>query len=417
MGIYTVNMPDIGEGVVEGEIITWLKQVGEAVAQDEPVVVLMTDKATVELPAPYPGKLAKQYYKVGETAIKDKPLYDIELERVVPQKKEASYPPSAPPSPPLKAEIQKKPEEKSVLGKVLASPPVRKLARDLGLDINLIKGSGPSGRVTREDISRFHAHISEAPQEPRAEAKSAALIASATTLQPLPGDRETPIIGIKRLMAQKMVESKSIIPHFSYLDQADATRLVAFRDKIKKEAEAKGIKLTFMPFFIKALSLCLKKHPLANSSVDLHKNTLVLHRVHNIGIAMSTPLGLIVPVLKNIQDATLFDTIYAYEAMKKKAKEGKLLPGDMKEATVTITNFGALAGGGVFATPIINYPEVAILGVARIQKQPVVINEETVIRSILNCSWSFDHRVIDGEEAAKISSDFIDLIENPAKLM
>lgn len=357
--IITVKMPDIGEGVVEGEIIAWLKQAGDPIAQDEPVVVVMTDKATVELPAPAPGHLAKQYYRVGEIAVKDHPLYDIQTE-----------------------------------AKVLAAPPARKLAQELGLDLQAISGTGKEGQVTREDVAAFHAAAAKTPEK-----------------------QEKPLIGIQQLMAQKVAESKKIIPDFSFFDQADASRLVLLKEKMGQDAEQQGIHLTYLPFFIKALSLCIKKFPVLNSSVDTQRNSVIIHQPHNIGIAMATDLGLVVAVLKDVQEKKLTEIIQAYAVLKQKGKERKLSPSDMKGSTITITNFGALTGRAVFATPIINYPETAILGLAKIHKSPVVVNDQIVIRPVLNCSWSFDHRVIDGYLAAEISSALVHLIENPALLL
>lgn len=394
--IFTVKMPDIGEGVVEGEVISWLKSVGDELGQDEPVVIVMTDKATVELPSPYPGRLAKQYYQVGEIAIKDEPLYDITIEVELKEKKVLE-------PPPLEKTAEKKPLSSStkIAGKALAAPFVRKLAHDLGVDINAIEGSGKEGHVTKEDVKKY----SHAPLKPKEE------------LLHLPGDKSEPLVGIRNLMAEKMAESATKIPHFSYFEKGDATRLEAFREKMRPKALERDIRLTFMPFFIKALSLCLHEHPLANSTLDVATHSIITHQIHNVGIAMNTSLGLIVPVLKNVQTLSLFEIIYAYEGLKEKAKAGKLRANDLKEATITITNFGALSGGGTFATPIINYPEVAILGVARIQKESVVIHEELAIRSILNCSWSFDHRVIDGNEAAHIAQAFLKYIANPSRLL
>lgn len=387
--IFTVKMPDIGEGVVEGEVITWLKKVGEPIAQDEPVVVVMTDKATVELPSPYPGLLVKQYYRVGEVAIKDHPLYDIQTD--------VEKTPSIEPLERKKSAPKEPLSPKTETG-VLAAPPVRQLAKELGLDIHLIPGTGKEGRITKEDLAHY--------RKPET--------TMATPIPRFAGDEEAPLLGIKHLMAEKVAESKRVIPHFSYFDQADASRLLVLKGKIGVQAEQEKIHLTYMPFFIKALSLCLKKFPLANSSLE--QNTLILHKPHHIGIAMATTLGLVVAVLKNVQKMTLADIIHAYDLLKKKGQEGKLSPSELKESTITITNFGALSGRGVFATPIINYPEAAILGVAKIHKIPVVVNDQIVIRDILNCSWSFDHRIIDGYLAAQISTEFVHLIENPALL-
>lgn len=386
--IFTFKMPDIGEGVVEGEVINWLKEIGEHIEKDEPVVVVMTDKATVELPSPYAGKLLRQFYRVGEMAVKDHPLYEIELDAPISEEKKTQVKEREPEE---KKEVIKTRERQSFT-KTPAAPPVRKLAKDLNVDLEQVKGSGPEGAVTRQDLGNYLKSTKELKKE-----------------------ETIPLIGVRKKMAERMTQSKAIIPHFSYFDEADATHLTALREKLKEEALEKDIKLTFMPFFIKALSLTLKKYPLGNSSLE--KNQIILHSAQHIGIAMTTPNGLIVPVLKDVQEMGLFDIVYAYEELKEKAKQQKFNSEDMKGSTITITNFGALSTGAVFATPIINYPESSILGVAHIQKKVVVRGDSMAIRSILNCSWSFDHRIIDGDEASKISSEFVNYIQNPAALI
>lgn len=400
---FTVTLPDIGEGVVEGEVIEWLKQVGDELHQDEPVVIVMTDKATVELPAPYPGKLVKHYFKPGEMAIKGKPLYDIEVEESIaaPKRSQATVkePIAAPPSP---AKQSSKPTESCGHKKALATPAVRKTARDLGIDLDQIQGTGQEGQVTSEDIK---AHLSHSR--------------SPLNLTPLslPDDRLEPLIGIRQSMAQKMTLSKQLIPHFSYFEQVDASRFVKLRSKVKEEAAKENIQVTYMPFFIKALSLSLKQYPLFNSSIDMENHNIRIHQAHNIGIAMSTKLGLIVAVLKNVEKMSLQDIIRSYESLKDRANHHKLSPSDMKDSTITISNFGVLGGGGLWATPIINYPEVAILALSKIQKQPIAKNGNLEIRDLLNLSWSFDHRVIDGDMAATFSHYFATLIQNPAPLL
>lgn len=407
--IFTVNMPDIGEGVIEGEVIQWLKQQNDLLSQDEPVVVVMTDKATVELPSPYPGRLIKQYYKVGQIAIKDQPLYDIEIagEAVVghptsetpaqsvlpiPQpKRSEKTQPITPLTPPHTTALHKS-----------ATPPARKLARDLGVDINLVTSSGKEGCVTSEDVIHYHASM---------------LKTSVSPALRLPGDREEPIVGIRNLMAQRMTESKATIPHFSYFEQVDATRLVQLRDRFKEEGSKQSIAVTYMPFIIKSLSMSLKAYPVINSSVDLINNKLIIHQHHNIGIAISTENGLIVPVLKDVQELTLPQVIIAYEELKQRALTNKLHSNDMKEATMTISNFGVLGGGGLWATPIINHPEIAILALSKIHKEPIVKNDNIAIRDVLNLSWSFDHRIIDGDLAATFSHYFSALLQNPAPLL
>ena len=390
--IYTVTFPDIGEGVVEGEIIEWLKQEGENVNQDEPVVVVMTDKTTVELPAPHPGKIVKHYYDVGQVAIKDKPLYEIELS--------------------VKIEKTKANDEKVVskdhtvkqtripkdcgIG-IKALPSTRKKAQELQIDLTHVQGTGKGGRITDEDLILHKSSAVPFMEE---------------------GDQVIPHKGIKGLMAKKMAESKRHIPHFSFFEQVDAERLIKLRETFKLEGEKLNLEVTYMPFLIKALSLTIKKFPEINSSYDEPNQQLILHHRHNIGFAVSTEYGLIVPVLKDVQNLSLNDLIAKYCELKIQALHNKLQTDDLKGATITLSNFGVVSkGGGLWATPVINFPEVAILAAARIQKQPVIKNDTVVVKSILNLSWSFDHRVIDGETAAYCSHYFAQVIENPAVLL
>ncbi|CDZ80978.1 Dihydrolipoyllysine-residue acetyltransferase component of pyruvate dehydrogenase complex [Candidatus Rubidus massiliensis] len=390
--IYTVTFPDIGEGVVEGEIIEWLKQEGENVNQDEPVVVVMTDKTTVELPAPHPGKIVKHYYDVGQVAIKDKPLYEIELS--------------------VKIEKTKANDEKVVskdhtvkqtripkdcgIG-IKALPSTRKKAQELQIDLTHVQGTGKGGRITDEDLILHKSSAVPFMEE---------------------GDQVIPHKGIKGLMAKKMAESKRHIPHFSFFEQVDAERLMKLRETFKLEGEKLNLEVTYMPFLIKALSLTIKKFPEINSSYDEPNQQLILHHRHNIGFAVSTEYGLIVPVLKDVQNLSLNDLIAKYCELKIQALHNKLQTDDLKGATITLSNFGVVSkGGGLWATPVINFPEVAILAAARIQKQPVIKNDTVVVKSILNLSWSFDHRVIDGEMAAYCSHYFAQVIENPAVLL
>lgn len=396
--IFTVTMPDIGEGVMEGEVIQWLKQVGDSLQQDEPVVIVMTDKATVELPATHPGKLVKQYYQTGQVAIRDKPLYDIEMTEDLPAKA-AVEAPSTSLSVPSK-------KEKSRSNKALAAPTTRKLAKELNLDIDQLVGTGSDGHVTKEDVIKAYGSKQDLPH-------------SSVAIQPLhlTGDNEQSIVGIRHLMAKKMTEAHRMVPQFAYFEQLDATHLIQLRHRFKDAAVEEGISVTYMPFIIKALSLTLKQYPLVNSSVDSVKNTIIVHKQHNIGIAIATDDGLIVPVLKNVQEMSLEEVIRAYDLLRAKALANKLQPVDMKESTITVSNFGVLGQGGQWATPIINYPEVAILGIGRIHKQPVVRNDAVVIRDVLNLSWGFDHRVIDGDLAAHFSHHLSMLLQNPAPLI
>lgn len=398
--IFTVKMPDIGEGVVEGEVIEWIKKVGDKVAQDEPVVIVMTDKATVELPAPYPGILSQQYVQAGKMAIKDHPLYDLQIELQIPQAQPAT--PSSithsvslkePPKPePIPVPTKRSP----------CAPPLRKLARELGLDIDKVQGTGKGQTVTVEDLKAALSRSESAKP--------------ATVIPTLPEDEIIPLVGIQKLMARKMAQSHAEIPHFSYFEQVDARRLVELKKSIQASTLNTVQQPTYMPFLIKALSLTLKKYPLMNSSMDPSGDTLILHKPHHIGIAMSTRLGLIVPVLKDAGNMTLAQLIENYESLKHRAMENKLLPEELQGSTVTISNFGALGGNGLWATPIINYPEAAILALSKLHLAPLHVHGELALREVLNLSWSFDHRIIDGHLASSISSYYCSLIENPDSL-
>lgn len=336
--IITVNLPDIGEGIVEGEVIAWLKKTGEQVSLDEPVVTVMTDKATVDLPSPYAGTMRKHYFQEGEIAVVGKPLYEIET------------------------------------GKVLATPATRRLAKEMGIDLKQVVPSGE--RVTREDLERGA------------------------------DDEIKPLHGIPKLMAKKMSDSHREVAPFSYFEQVDATRLIQLRNKLKEQAN-----VTFMPLFIRALSLALTKFPAVNSS--LAGDAQVIHHSHNVGIATTTGQGLIVPVLKSVEKMNLEQVIAAYEVLRRKMAANKLEAADMHGGTITISNFGTLSPGSLWATPVINYPEAAILALAKIHKVPVVINDQIVVREMLNLSWTFDHRLIDGHLGAHFAHEFAALIANP----
>ena len=370
--ILTVNLPDIGEGVVEGEVIEWLKNEGDAVFQDEPVVVVMTDKATVELPTPYPGILKKRHFAKGEIAKVHHPLYDIESEGEVQANPEVKK---------QEAPLQELPKAapKIETDKTLAAPAVRQLAKQLGVDLSKVTPTGKEGQATVEDV------------------KNALSIKPSYEVIGFEDDKIEPLSGIKALMADAMTRSHQVIPHFSYFEQLDVTNL-------KKRKESHSKKTTLMPFYIHALSEGLKQFPIVNSSLDDAKRRILFHQRQNIGIAMDTPYGLIVPVLKGVEKMSLDQIIDAYDILKQKAKAGQLASSDMKEATITITNFGTL--GGFAGTPIIPHPNVAILGLGKIEPVAAVVDGVIVPKEKQMICWSFDHRLIDGAIAAKLSSTF-----------
>jgi len=417
--IFTVNLPDIGEGVVEGEVVEWLKKEGDTLAQDEPVVQVMTDKATVELPAVYPGVLSKQHIEVGSIAIKDKPLYDITLADDVEAKgaKPADSEP-APKAPSATAQVEttekaSAPTQTAVSrpqgAKALATPATRHYARQKNVDINLVPGSGKGGRVTKSDVDSFLSGGASGP------VPIFAGPSVSTPVHNLEGDERVPLKGVRKIIAERMVESKQIVPHFAYFDEVDLTDLVALRRKLKADAADRGTKLTYLPFFVKAISNALLKYPQANSSIDLSTQEIVYHKVHNFGIAVATDNGLIVPVVKDVRSKTLMELADEINDLATRTKEGKAKPEELKGSTITISNIGAI--GGLFVTPIINYPEVAILGMTKLQERPVVRNGEIVVRSMMNLAWCFDHRVVDGAVSAEFSNEIIKYLESPGRLL
>ena len=402
--LHTVLLPDIGEGVVEGEIIKWLKHEGDVVEQDEAVVVVMTDKATVDLSAPYPGMLVKQYYEVGQIAYKDKPLYDIQLSSDIStsisvlsaDKAEKIVKYSHTPKQPLVS--QKSPIQRQYSSQnVLATPKVRGLAKAMNIDLHKIQDTGPQGRIEQVDLQNYVQRTESSYIE-----RPSILVHSDDTVEPLQG--------VRRLIAQKMTVAKSIIPHCSFFDEVDMTEFIKRSKPLKQQFKDKNLRLTYMPLFIYALSACLKKFPAFNASLDMEKQQIIYRFAHNIGFAVQAEQGLVVPVLKNAQDHSLFSLTQEYERLKVAARDNKIDPKDMKDSTITFSNFGT--EGGLFATPIINYPEVAILGVAAIRDKAVVREGQIVIRSIMALSWSFDHRLIDGAQMAACSNEYKKQLED-----
>jgi pyruvate dehydrogenase E2 component (dihydrolipoamide acetyltransferase) len=423
MSIYTVLLPDIGEGVVEGEVIKWLKNVGDTLAQDEPVVQVMTDKATVELPAVKPGKLAKQHIAEGKIAEKDKPLYDIELAAGVSAPQDSH---GHKETPKQETKVSEKPEAAktttsapvlSATGKALATPATRKLARDMGININEVPGSGKGGRVTKEDLETFAGGESDSTPV-ISEARSGNLPTVAMSKTPVfvyEGDERIPLRGLRKVIAERLVESKTIVPHFAYFEEVDMTELMKMRGELKPLAEEAGVKLTYLPFFMKALSMAIKKFPVVNSSIDLATNEVVIHKKIHIGMATATKDGLIVPVIRDADQKSLVQLAADTQLIAQKTRDGKASSDELKGSTISITNIGSI--GGLGATPIINYPEACILGMYKMQERPVVRDGQIVIRTMMNISFCFDHRIIDGANGAEFCNYFISLLNNPGRLI
>jgi pyruvate dehydrogenase E2 component (dihydrolipoamide acetyltransferase) len=439
---FEFRLPDIGEGIHEGEIVKWLVKEGDIVREDQPMVEVMTDKATVEIPAPRAGKILKLNAKEGETVKVGSVLVIIEeLGEAKPESQKT--PPSAPPrhgegsSPfPLREGGQGVRSEATATTvaappppspatptaapaqRVLATPATRKLARELGVDISQIRGTGPGGRVTDEDVRRFAA-ARTAPQPPPPPSPAPTPPPAAPSFAPgaVVTDRREeriPLRGIRKRIAEHMHQSKTTAAHFTYVDEVDMTELIQLREQMKPLAEQKGVKLTYLPFIVKASVAALKEMPILNASIDEAKGEIVIKKYYNIGIATATDEGLIVPVIKDADRKSLVEIAMEIERLAKAAREGKVALSDLQGGTFTITSLGAL--GGLFATPIINYPEVAILGIHEIKKRPVVKDDQIVIRDIMYVSLSFDHRLVDGDVGARFCKKIISYLENPKLL-
>lgn len=395
------RLPDIGEGVAEGEIVSWKVQEGDSIREDDPLVEVMTDKATVEIPSPSAGTVLKVLAKEGEV---------VAVGTVIVVIGEASEKVAAP----VRADTDGKGSEKPAMaaasagavvsGKVRAAPAVRKMARQMKIDLGQVTGTGPGGRITKKDLED---HESGPPvPEP------------ASAPKPLPvGEREEriPMRGIRRRVADHMSQAKRLAPHFTYVDEVDMTEVVALRKEAKGRAEERGVKLTYLPFVIKALIPALKEFPFLNASLDDARDEIVLKRYYNIGIATATEGGLIVPVVHDADRKGLIDLAAEIQALSEKARDNKLALSDLQGGTFTITSTGNI--GGLLATPIVNHPEVAILGVHKIVPRPVVRDGAIVIREQMNISLSFDHRVVDGAVGAAFANHMIRYLQDPKLLL
>jgi len=403
------RLPELGEGVTEGELIKWKVKEGDTVKDDQPICEVMTDKATIEIPSPFSGKIKQLVAKEGEIVKVHQLMVVAEVAGVAAAASSSGHAPAAhTPAPAIPA--AKAPSTASVQGDVLASPATRRLAREKGVDLGAVAASGPHGRVLMDDVERAlsggGAGMAAAP------ARTARTFA--------PGEVErTPIRGMRKKIAEKMRQSKDKAAHFTYVEEADATELVKLRTQAKAIAEKKGIKLTYLPFILKAMVAALRQHPRLNSTLDEASNEIITHHTYNISLSVQTEDGLTVPVVKHVEQKTIFELAREIADLVDRARKKKLVMEDFQGSTITLTNAGSI--GGLFATPIINYPEVAILGFNKIFRKPVVVSkggrEKLAIRDWTYFSISLDHRILDGAEAAEFMKTFVSYIENPSLLL
>jgi len=419
-------LPDIGEGVVEAEVQQWFVQPGDHVVEDQPLVEVMTDKATVTLPSPRRGTITKLLYQVGQLAKVHEALLEM-VEDVrpsdVPTAEEAAPMPMPEPEPGSEALERAAAPARATGGKAVATPAVRALARQLDVDLAAVAGTGPGGRVTKEDLQAHRAgrnghaaqpasaHPAPPPRPQRPAPFEEALPAQPLARPPPTDDEVVPLRGVRRRIAERMAQSKRTAAHFTFVEQVDVTDLVRVKERIAGAAREQGVKLTFLPFVVKAVVAALKKHPWLNATLDEPRSEIRLRRQYHIGIATATEGGLVVPVVRHADRLSLMDLAREIDRLATATRAGKARPEEMSGSTFTITSLGAQ--GGLLATPVINFPEVAILGLHRIRPTPVVRDGQIVARDVMNVSLSSDHRVVDGHVAAAFAYTVIGYLEDP----
>ena len=401
--VYEFRLPDTGEGVAEGEVVKWLVKEGTEVKENQPLVEIMTDKVNVEIPSPKAGTILKLMAREGEVVKVGQVLIVIKEKSEI-----ASTPPQtiSPPEPnrsPTGKVVSASALESSQLREILATPATRKLARDLGVDLTLVHPTGPGGRITDEDV--------------RSKMKGAQVttVSSAMKSTAIGPEERISLRGLRRKIAERMMKSQSISAQVTHVEEIDMTELVQLREKTKAATEKRGIKLTYIPFIIKALVPALKQFPYLNATLDDEKQEIVLKKYYNIGIATATEQGLLVPVVRNADHKTIIQLAEEVARLSEKARAGQLTLDEVQGGTFTITNIGGV--GGLFATPILNWPEVGILGVYKITKRPIVRENQVIIRDMTNLSISFDHRVLDGEMAANFMNLVKQHLEDPKMLL
>ncbi|WP_144174506.1 dihydrolipoamide acetyltransferase family protein [Pseudomonas sp. Kh13] len=421
MGTHVIKMPDIGEGIAQVELVEWFVKVGDMIAEDQVVADVMTDKATVEIPSPVSGKVLALGGQPGEVMAVGSELIRIEVEGSgnhvdVPQTKQVEEAPAAPavakPEPQKEARpaacqapvnhevapiVPRQPGDKP-----LASPAVRKRALDAGIELRYVHGSGPAGRILHEDLDAFMSK----PQSAGGQASNG--YAKRTDSE------QVPVIGLRRKIAQRMQDAKRRVAHFSYVEEIDVTALEALRQQLNsKHGDSRG-KLTLLPFLVRALVVALRDFPQINATYDDEAQVITRHGAVHVGIATQGDNGLMVPVLRHAEAGSLWSNAGEIARLANAARNNKASRDELSGSTITLTSLGAL--GGIVSTPVVNTPEVAIVGVNRMVERPVVIDGQIVVRKMMNLSSSFDHRVVDGMDAALFIQAVRGLLEQPACL-
>ncbi|NUU62800.1 dihydrolipoamide acetyltransferase family protein [Paenibacillus agri] len=437
MAKYNYPFPELGEGLHEGEIIKVLIKVGDKVTDEDIIMEVQNDKAVVEVPCPVNGTVLEVLAKDGDVFHVGQTVAVIDAEGDIPDDGNAEAHSQEADAAKGSADTTSSPAASSPADAkeggaapaavpapdrdVLATPSVRKFAREQGVDISKVNGTGKGGKITREDVEAFQnggsvaapaaAASAEAPKTEEKAAPAAAASAGNVSLE----EERVPFKGIRKAISNAMVKSAYTAPHVTIMDEVDVTELVAFRARMKPVAEKKGVKVTYLPFIVKALVAASRQFPALNASIDEESNEIVYKKYYNVGIATDTDNGLIVPVIKDADRKSIWMIASAISDLALRGREGKLTPNEMKGSTISISNIGS--AGGMFFTPIINFPEVAILGTGRITEKPVVKNGEIVAAPVMALSLSFDHRIIDGATAQNFMNYIKTLLANPDMLV
>ena len=424
MGIYAFKLPDIGEGVVEGEVVEWMVSVGDVVKEDDPILSVMTDKATVEIPSPVDGKVTKIIGEPGDILPVGEVCIEFEVDgagnaSASTEEVDAKPEPVAEPAP-TKEEVKPEPVADKVPEpvaaaapvaraagtKALASPAVRQRAREANIDLQIVAGSGPGGRISHADLDR---HIAGG-----ATGASSFAPVGAKMKTKLTGTEDVKVIGLRRKIADSMMSSYSTIAHFSYFEEVHITALEELRQHLNSTRPEGAPKLTYLPFIMQALVKALKESPECNALYDDDANVVTRHQAIHLGIATQTDRGLYVPVVKHVEAMDIWQSASEMVRVTSATREGKASADELSGSTFTITSLGRL--GGLGATPIINKPEVGILGVHNAKERAVVRNGQIVVRRMMNLSSSWDHRVVDGHDGATLVQKVKTLLENPATI-
>ncbi len=428
MDHYVIRLPDVGEGVAEAEIVAWHVRIGDRIEEDQATIDIMTDKATVEMTAPVSGVIVALHGEIGQMVPVGSPLIELALDEAVDASVDAPIDAlDGPETPTLPETIAAGGAPAALPGTTvsdlvkpvaamaasdqadapLAAPATRRRASELGVDLRSVSGTGPDHRVTPEDLQAFVSRRDGLPSQPADRPAGRAGVRET-------GVKEVALVGLRRRIAERMGEAKRRIPHFGYVEEFDLTELEALRRELNADRSEEQPKLTLLPFFMRAVVRLVPQFPQVNARFDDDAGILRMHDAVHVGIATQTPGGLMVPVVRHAEALDLWQSARELERVTRAARDGSARREELTDSTITLTSLGAL--GGVSATPVINHPEVAIIGPNKLMERPVVVGGQIVVRTMMNVSSSFDHRIVDGYDAARFIQGMKRLIERPALL-